>query len=604
MAESVRMPIEIASANSGKTDSQPKSEASGQSPGTQIFGEVIGKCMNESQSQAKENDPTKAGQEVQTGKRDKSSKSATDPTQLLGSNGIPTGVVNPPVVLAQPLPNVVSGLSPKQQDENAVSAESAQTPVAVMMPGGKELASVGFSATGSSDKAQMTAMVSQATDKAIASEQEQMAAVASQATDKAITSEAQMAAVVAQVMDKATSAEKAQVTAVANSVADKATASNAKAQTVTAENAVTLSVETGKLQASLEAAASESQVGNKAQLTVESENKGEIAPKITHSVNAEIATASAKDAAAIKATDVAPKTSPSVDAESKAVIAAQAAPETITTDVTGLSDKQTSGSVNAANAKTATARRNSVEVDATQSAVVAESASTPGTALPGGKAVNPVGNSVGTMIGNSLESETDVKPVEQAAKRSINPGLQAPTQQPLGTAQSTPASASSTTFQAALQTAHVSLSDNQMSAKMIHQIVTTAKLTSFADGASMSMRLDPPQLGTVQLDVTSRGGSVTAHLQTSTLAAKQMLESDLPALKQSLAESGINVDSINVSVGNGNLAHNPQQGFNGEGAYQDRYELPRFTGGVSNIEPAIVASATAARQNYGLDYLA
>jgi flagellar hook-length control protein FliK len=64
----------------------------------------------------------------------------------------------------------------------------------------------------------------------------------------------------------------------------------------------------------------------------------------------------------------------------------------------------------------------------------------------------------------------------------------------------------------------------------------------------MTMRLDPPHLGTIQMNVAVNHGMVTATIETSTESARQMLQSDMTTLKQALSDAGINVDAINVSV--------------------------------------------------------
>ena len=100
--------------------------------------------------------------------------------------------------------------------------------------------------------------------------------------------------------------------------------------------------------------------------------------------------------------------------------------------------------------------------------------------------------------------------------------------------------------------------------KVIAQIVRAAKVNLVDGGATISLRLDPPHLGTVQMTVTAQQGVVTANLQTSTETAKQVLEADLALLRQSLSEAGIVVDTVNVSVGSGGeydrLMHGGAQG--------------------------------------------
>ncbi|MDO8585666.1 MAG: flagellar hook-length control protein FliK [Armatimonadota bacterium] len=98
--------------------------------------------------------------------------------------------------------------------------------------------------------------------------------------------------------------------------------------------------------------------------------------------------------------------------------------------------------------------------------------------------------------------------------------------------------------------------------RVINQIVRAAKTRLFDGGAEMTLRLDPPHLGSVRMSVTAAEGTVTAVLRTSTESARQLLQADIAVLKETLARSGINVDAIDVSVGAG-----PDQGWNLQGRH-------------------------------------
>jgi hypothetical protein len=94
-----------------------------------------------------------------------------------------------------------------------------------------------------------------------------------------------------------------------------------------------------------------------------------------------------------------------------------------------------------------------------------------------------------------------------------------------------------------------STEDLSFQSNIVQQIVKAAKVRLFETHADMTLRLEPPHLGTIRMNVAVEQGVVTAVLKTSTEAACRILEADLPMLKQSLAEAGIHVDRISVSVG-------------------------------------------------------
>jgi len=129
----------------------------------------------------------------------------------------------------------------------------------------------------------------------------------------------------------------------------------------------------------------------------------------------------------------------------------------------------------------------------------------------------------------------------------------------------------------AVQGAQVHLPLEQtVSAKVINQIVKAAKVHITEGRSDITLRLDPPHLGTVQMNVSVVEGTVTATLQTSTEAARQVLQSDLVTLRQNLADAGINVDKIEVSV-NSNPDHS--QGWNLDSGNREWVSGGRANGG-------------------------
>ena len=143
-----------------------------------------------------------------------------------------------------------------------------------------------------------------------------------------------------------------------------------------------------------------------------------------------------------------------------------------------------------------------------------------------------------------------------------------------------------------------------MKSKVIHQVVREAKVRLFEGGGDVMLRLDPPHLGAVHMSVSANGGVVTASLQTDTETARRMLQADLPSLKQALADAGVNIDAINVSVGGSpNQGWNLQSGSGGgqSGAGRHMQSFGRMFG--SETSPGLQDSIRD--ENTGLfDYLA
>lgn len=142
--------------------------------------------------------------------------------------------------------------------------------------------------------------------------------------------------------------------------------------------------------------------------------------------------------------------------------------------------------------------------------------------------------------------------------------------------------------------------------KMINQIVQSAKVQMTDGSANMTLRLDPPHLGVLNMNVSAQEGGVVAHIQTSTEMARHALQSDLSSLKQALSDAGITVDSINVSL-NTTPDHSGAQlsGSQSDGRNQGSQGNSRFAQGLAGADPAPQVMRTRTQEVIGaFDYLA
>jgi flagellar hook-length control protein FliK len=67
-------------------------------------------------------------------------------------------------------------------------------------------------------------------------------------------------------------------------------------------------------------------------------------------------------------------------------------------------------------------------------------------------------------------------------------------------------------------------------------------------GGELRLRLSPPELGSLRLELRVLDGVLTARLETETPAARQTLIEQLPALRERLAEQGIRVERFDVDL--------------------------------------------------------
>lgn len=78
------------------------------------------------------------------------------------------------------------------------------------------------------------------------------------------------------------------------------------------------------------------------------------------------------------------------------------------------------------------------------------------------------------------------------------------------------------------------------------KIVTSLKSQLMPNGGTMRMRLDPPEMGVLQITVKMRDGAMTASFETSNGDATKLLSHSLSQLKAALESQGISVEKLHV----------------------------------------------------------
>lgn len=84
--------------------------------------------------------------------------------------------------------------------------------------------------------------------------------------------------------------------------------------------------------------------------------------------------------------------------------------------------------------------------------------------------------------------------------------------------------------------------------EIMNQILDHMKLQLNADTTSLEMQLHPASLGTLQVQIASKGGMLTANFITQNEAVKAALETQMIQLKAQFEEQGIKVEAIEVTV--------------------------------------------------------
>jgi len=97
--------------------------------------------------------------------------------------------------------------------------------------------------------------------------------------------------------------------------------------------------------------------------------------------------------------------------------------------------------------------------------------------------------------------------------------------------------------------------------KIINQIINKLSIRSGGAQNEVQIRLDPPSLGTIRLNITTVGDSVRTMIIAENHAVKQTIENNFNQLRDAMSEQGLKVDSFSVTVGgeSGNSNKNGKQ---------------------------------------------
>lgn len=98
---------------------------------------------------------------------------------------------------------------------------------------------------------------------------------------------------------------------------------------------------------------------------------------------------------------------------------------------------------------------------------------------------------------------------------------------------------------------------------IMRQIMDYMKLNLKGDMSSMEMQLHPASLGTLQIQIASKGGVVTANFIAQNEAVKAALETRMVELQERFSEQGVKVEAIEVTVQAHEFEQNLEQGRGG-----------------------------------------
>lgn len=89
------------------------------------------------------------------------------------------------------------------------------------------------------------------------------------------------------------------------------------------------------------------------------------------------------------------------------------------------------------------------------------------------------------------------------------------------------------------------------------QIIEKFTLRGFGNQREVHIKLDPPSLGTIRMNVSTNGETVRATIIAENHVVKSVIENNLSQLKDSITHQGVKIESFNVLVG-GNANHSAE----------------------------------------------
>jgi flagellar hook-length control protein FliK len=155
-------------------------------------------------------------------------------------------------------------------------------------------------------------------------------------------------------------------------------------------------------------------------------------------------------------------------------------------------------------------------------------------------------------------------------------------------------------------TTHVTgnpVSDSLQRTQELVDRVTNSLRVGFDNGGQLRMRLEPPAIGKVQVEVAAGDSGVTARLEVQTPAARQALLDNISLLHTAISQTGASVNRIEVVVAPQTKEDAPRDQQSNSGGQQQASQQDSSSGGSQNQKNGQQRNQTAGKSSTGLDQL-
>ena len=89
----------------------------------------------------------------------------------------------------------------------------------------------------------------------------------------------------------------------------------------------------------------------------------------------------------------------------------------------------------------------------------------------------------------------------------------------------------------------------EVSQRIIDQVVREVTLRQFDGKSDLVVKLNPPELGALRVQITAGADGMTSQISASSNQVKGLIQAHLPALMTALSEAGVRMDQVSVSSG-------------------------------------------------------
>lgn len=96
--------------------------------------------------------------------------------------------------------------------------------------------------------------------------------------------------------------------------------------------------------------------------------------------------------------------------------------------------------------------------------------------------------------------------------------------------------------------------------RILEQLAERMRVHNFSEGSSIEMQLNPENLGKMYINISSKQGMVNAQIAATNENVKEALEAQVHELRETLQQSGVKVDAIEVTIASHEFERSLEQG--------------------------------------------